>query len=184
MTFDGGDGGWATATAQDGAPPPRAELQADGFRAAMRRAASGVAVITTTHGGVDHGMTATAFASVSMDPPSVLIVVNRETSLHGPLHASGQFCVNILDEEQSVVAQRFASKPSGQSRFETGAWQRDGRTPPQLTGAQARITCRLRETTAVGTHVIFVGDVIDSAAASDGAPLLYLNGSYAKVASR
>lgn len=184
MTFDGGEGGWASATAQDGATPPRAEQQADGFRAAMRRAASGVAIITTHADGVDHGMTATAFASVSMDPPSLLVVVNRETSLHGPLRASRQFCVNILDEQQGAVAQRFASKPSGEARFEAGTWRRNGGTPPQLAGAQARITCRLRESMAVGTHVIFVGDVIGSEAASDGTPLLYLNGGYAKVASR
>jgi len=184
MTFDGRDGGWATANIQDSAPPPPAEHRADGFRAAMRRAASGVAVITTTADGVDHGMTATAFASVSMDPPSLLVVVNKDTSLHGPLRTSGQFCVNILDQDQGAVAQRFASKPSGQARFETGTWQRDGRTPPQLTGAQARISCRLREAMAVGTHVIFVGDVIGSEAASDGGPLLYLNGGYAKVDGR
>ena len=182
MTFDGGEDGWATAAAQDSEAPP--QRQTDGFRAAMRRAASGVAVITTTADGIDHGMTATAFASVSMNPPSLLVVVNKETSLHAPLRASGQFCLNILDHAQHAVAQRFASKPSGQARFETGSWRRDGRTPPQLAGTQARITCRLRETMAVGTHVIFVGDVIDSDAASDGSPLLYLNGAYAEVAPR
>src|SRR5215813_5624410 len=94
----------------------------DQFRSAMRKCAATVMVVTTAHDGQRFGMTATAVIPVSLDPPSILVSVNRSASLNRPLRDAAGFCVNILREGQVALAQAFSGSLAGEERFTVGAW--------------------------------------------------------------
>ncbi len=146
------------------------------FRAAMRRFATGVAIVTTAHGGRVHGFTANAFASVSAEPPTVLICVNRSGSAHPLIASSQRFCVNVLALEQRELAHRFAGGEP-RSRFE-GVAHRIGRSgSPILEGTLAYLDCETDEELTASTHTIFIGRVLD-AGWREGAPLGYFDRAY------
>ena len=95
----------------------------------MRRVASTVNVITVCVGGEPMGITATAMSSLSLDPPSLLICINRTASLHSPLEDVSHFCVNVLHRSQEDIAQMFADRSQQALRFASG-WQVDCDRPP------------------------------------------------------
>ena len=148
----------------------------DGFLGAMRRFATGVAIVTTAHDGHVHGFTANAFASVSAEPPTVLICVNRSGSAHPLIASSQRFCVNILALEQRELAQRFAGGEP-RSRFEGVAYRRGATGSPILEGTIAYLDCANEEELTASTHTIFIGRVVD-AGWRDGAPLGYFDRAY------
>jgi flavin reductase (DIM6/NTAB) family NADH-FMN oxidoreductase RutF len=149
----------------------------DDFKAAMRRFATGVTIVTTV--GADghvHGFTANAFASVTADPPMLLICVNRSAQSHPLISEAGKFCVNILSLEQREVADRFA-RSGIEDRFGQLKWQAGETGSPILEGSLAHFDCTLAEEHTAGTHTIFVGTVVKCGFA-EGTPLGYFNGSY------
>ena len=147
------------------------------LRAAMRRLVSGVAVITTHDGGEPHGMTATSVSSLSFEPPSLLICINRSASMHDIVEASGRFCVNLLSRDQEAVGMRFAQKPDGPSRFEAVGWT-SVHGLPRLAGVQASIFCTKAADLRFGTHTIFVGTVDDVDVGAEIDPLTYVDGRF------
>ena len=153
-----------------------ADLSND-FKQAMRRVASTVNVITVCVGGEPMGITATAMSSLSLDPPSLLICINRTASLHSPLEDVSHFCVNVLHRSQEEIGRMFADKSRRELRFATG-WQVDCARPPQLADAQAAILCRRIRHFPYGTHSIFIGEVEEVAVREDVDPLLYVDGRY------
>jgi flavin reductase (DIM6/NTAB) family NADH-FMN oxidoreductase RutF len=153
---------------------------ADAFRVTMRGAVTGVTIVTTCQTGVDYGMTATAFAPVSMAPPMVLIVVNETTSVYEPLCKSGRFCINILGANQEYIARRFSVKPSDQSRFQSGQWLRDAKSPARLLEAKGWIDCAVDSVIHASTHSVFIGKVMRTHS-SGIKPLLYFDGRYAHL---
>ena len=153
------------------------EALASEFRSAMRALASAVSIISTTHDRQRFGMTATAVTSMSMTPPSVLVCVNQAASLHGPLLASGVFCVNILHAWQSALAQAFGSRQP-EDRFAHGEWLSDERETPYLADAQANIFCDLDASHAYGSHTIMIGKVRGVGMRGPVHPLLYQDGRY------
>ena len=161
---------------------PETALAAE-FKAALRGVASSVTIFTTSIRGARHGMVATAVMSVSMDPASLIIAVNKSASIHDPITDRGLFCVNVLSEWDASISNGFA-KAKGEDRFAFGAWsQRDAGNDesslPYLVTAQASIFCRTREVyTTHGTHSLFVGDVIDVIRSEEISPLTYCNGQY------
>ncbi|AMS45486.1 flavin reductase family protein [Aminobacter aminovorans] len=153
------------------------------FRNALRGMAASVTIITTADGFGRSGMVATAVMSVSMEPPSLVIAVNKSASIHPRISARGSFCVNILSEWEETIASGFASA-KGEGRFAYGAWA--SRTVdashygmPHLVTAEAAIFCK---TSAVydahGTHSLFVGEVIHVERSGAFSPLTYCNGRY------
>ena len=153
--------------------------EADQFKSTMRKLAAGVTVITTSHQGALHGMTATAICSVSADPPTVLIVVNRTTRTHPNIEGAGFFAVNILAKGQRSLAEKFGRKLANQ--FDGVEYVRGERTPsPIMFGVAASLECELVKMVDVGTHTIFVGRVVHSRA-SESEPLAYCEGRYAQV---
>ena len=148
----------------------------DAFLAAMRRFATGVAIVTTTHEGRVHGFTANAFASVSVDPPTVLICVNRSARAHPLIAASQHFCVNLLALEQRALAERFAGGDPVQ-RFDGVAYHAGPTGSPILEGSLAHVDCTLGEELSAATHTIFLGTVVD-AGVRDGSPLGYFDRGY------
>jgi flavin reductase len=147
------------------------------FRDAMRRFATGVTVVTTLVDGVPHGFTANAFASVSADPPTVLICVNRDASAHPLISRSSIFCVNILALEQRELARRFADKSMRATRFDNLATHPAATGAPVIDGTLAYLDCRLAEEYTAGTHTVFLGTVVASGART-GKPLGYFDADY------
>ena len=149
------------------------------FRTALSRFASGVTVVTTIDAsGIPWGMTVSAFSSVSLEPPLVLICIDKHASGHDHLVEDSAFAVNILGEGQEEVSRRFASRDV--DRFE-GVGYRHGTTgTPLLEGAMAHIECIVVSTHPGGDHTIVVGEVV-ATGISEGKPLLYYRGGYAQL---
>ena len=149
-----------------------------GFRAAMRRVASTVNVISICVDGQPMGITATAMSSLSMDPPSLLICINQAAIMHRSMEDVSHFCVNVLHRDQEDIAQMFADRRQHALRFASG-WNMDCARPPRLLDAQAALLCRRIDHHRFGTHSIFIGVVEEVWVRDDVHPLVYLNGSYA-----
>lgn len=150
-------------------------LAAD-FRKVLARYATGVVVVTLRADGDDHAMTANSFTSVSMDPPLVLVCVERDSRFFEALDASdGQWAVSILNADQEGTARWFATKGrplAGQ--FERVAHHRAPNGLPLIDGALAHILCHTEARHEAGDHDILVGQVSDMAIAeAHQQPLLY-----------
>src|SRR3546814_5658596 len=89
---------------------------------ALRRMAKSVNVITCMHEGVRYAMAATAADALSMDPPSMIVSVNRSASLHAPLSAGANFCINVLSRQQEEISRACGGKLKGEERFALGKW--------------------------------------------------------------
>jgi flavin reductase (DIM6/NTAB) family NADH-FMN oxidoreductase RutF len=165
-----------TAPADGGVAHPL-ELQ---FKGAMRRLASGVALITTAHAGRRYGMAATAVSSLSMDPPALTISINRGASMYEALVARGEFCVNILQENHAELCRSF-NAAAGEDRFRFGCWQDHACGLPYLADCQAAVICRTGPTMTFATHTLFVGEVTGIVLDDKVAPLVYLDGGYFAV---
>src|SRR6516162_4304533 len=102
-----------------------AEIQQEraAFRDAMRRFATTVSIISCASGGCRYGMSATGVTSLSVDPPSLLVCVNKSTATHRALSGGGRFCINVLRSIHSHLSQAFSGKLAGEDRFRLGAWQ-------------------------------------------------------------
>ena len=149
------------------------------FRSAAGSFGSGVTVITAGFEGSYHGMTASAFTSLSLEPPQVLVCVNRETRALSIIEACGCFCVNVLDAEQEGLSRLFASKDASQRDGLDGIDFVPGELGvPVLDRVLAFFECRVVQEYDGGDHVIVVGEVEHVGAAQEGEPLLYFRGSY------
>lgn len=148
------------------------------FQEAMRRLAATVTVISTGGEGRCYGMTATAVTSISMDPPSLLVCVNRSASFHAQLCRADDFCVNILGTEQTDLSDLFAGKRSIEERCAYQSWRFDSGKIPFLSDAQANIFCKKQQSLDFGSHSIFIGIVNSVICSNKIEPLLYLNGAH------
>lgn len=157
-------------------PDPSA-LRAD-FRNAMRRLASTVCVVTAAEGERWAGMTMTAVASVSLEPPALLICANRASRLYALLKPGAAFCVNVLRIGHDPVAEAFGrSGEPDEDRFAVGEWVSGGEGP-YLSDALASVFCVHAGAMDYGTHAIVVGEVCAVRLGHDGAPLIYGDGRY------
>lgn len=157
---------------------------AEALRDGLRSLAKAVAVITCQHNGQRYAMTATAISELSMDPPSMLICVNKSASLYEPLSEGADFCINILRAEQADISSLCSGKTKGESRFAVGAWLRSPLGPPYLQDAQANIFCRnVSKNVEHGTHNIFIGEVVEVHRREMTNPLVYMDGRYGEFAS-
>ena len=150
---------------------------APAFKQAMRRVASTVNVITICVGGEPMGITATAMSALALDPPSLLICINRAASLHDAIEDVSHFTVNVLHRDQEHIAQMFADRSQQALRFVSG-WHIDCSRPPRLADAQASILCRRTDHHRFGTHSIFIGVVEEVTMRDEVRPLIYCDGAY------
>ena len=151
------------------------------FKSLMRNIASSVAVITTNQDGKLHGMTATAICSVSADPATILIVVNRSTRSHPIISVAKTFTVNILADHQHAIGARFASKLD--DPFDGIDHRIGSNGNPVIEGVAAHIACTTVSEIEVETHTIFIGRVVGGDV-SKSPPLLYHEGAYKSVSPR
>ncbi len=147
------------------------------FRTLMGRFASGVTVATAIDGnGRAVGMTATAVAAVSLDPPLVLVGVNHSDPLHGALERARTFGLNVLASDQEIVSRRFAADAA--ERFDGVPYHTEPHGVPLLDGVVAAIVCERWHAVPAGDHTLFIGRVLGGVA-TDRAPLLHFRGGYA-----
>lgn len=152
----------------------------DDFRAALGRFVSGVTVVTTRGGDNEPvGMTVSAFASVSLEPPLVLACIDKRASVHGRFAEGTYFGVSILAEDQEHLSRRFASKD--EDRFNGTGYTEGATGTPLLDGAVAYLECRVVHAYPGGDHTIIVGEV-ESTAIGERKPLAYFRGGYSQLA--
>jgi flavin reductase (DIM6/NTAB) family NADH-FMN oxidoreductase RutF len=154
-------------------------IDQDLFRAVLGRFASGVTVVTTRdEHGTPHGMTVSAFSSLSLEPPLVLVCVANDATMAPLLSRVDRFAVNVLSSTQEALSRRFAGQAD--NRFE-GIGYHDGRTgAPVLEDVLAWLQCTIVARHPAGDHTLVVGQV-EHAEAGEGRPLLYYRGGYAQL---
>jgi len=145
------------------------------FKDAMRMLAGAVTIITTGRGQQAAGLTATAVCSLSMEPPRLLICVNRFGSTYATLAESGLFCVNVLSAEQEPLAMAFAGRTgkAGVDKFAAEEWDHAQGSAPRHRAALAAVRCKVHSITLVDTHAIVIGDVTDTYMGPANASLIY-----------
>ena len=153
------------------------------FRSAMRHLAGGVSVITVGQAGDITGMTVTSVSSLSVDPPTLIVSINREASSWPLLERNGFFGVNILNADQVDVAERFAGKGGlkGAARFAGAQWFTGASGVPLLEGALAAIDCEVEGIVERHSHAIVIGRVLDMRLSSRTAALAYWQGQYVAI---
>jgi flavin reductase (DIM6/NTAB) family NADH-FMN oxidoreductase RutF len=151
----------------------------DEFRAVLGRFPSGVTVVTTkATDGSDQGMTVSAFCSVSLEPPLVLICIEKTASVYHSLTAAPGFAVNILSARQEQIARRFSIVDI--DRFEGVGFTRSSSGYAILDDVLGVIECRRFTLFDGGDHTIILGEV-EATRVENGAPLLYYRGGYAQL---
>lgn len=155
-------------------------LDPDSFRSVLGRFASGITVVTSLDvQGRDVGMTVSAFASVSLEPPLVSVCIDHAASMHGALLAARRFGVNILASDQEALSRRFAAVESSH-RFEGIGYERGESGVVLLDDALAHLECVRVAQHDAGDHTLFLGEV-ERAVAREARPLLYYRGGYAQL---
>ena len=148
------------------------------FRHVIGHFATGVTVVTTHKDGADFGATASAMSSLSLDPPMLLVCLNTRSITQEAIHATRRLGVNILGEDQGVVAERFASA-RGANKFAGMNIERGDGGVPLLADSLAFCECQIVEDVVAGTHRVFLANVT-RAVAHDGTPLTYFRGKFGR----
>ncbi len=159
------------------------EVTAGDFRNAMRQLSGGVSVITAGKGRDISGMTVTSVSSLSVDPPSLIVSLNRESSSWPLVKRYGFFGVNILTSDQVDIAERFTGKGGlkGADRFAGAQWTTRASGVPLLADALAAIDCEVEDIVERHSHAIVIGRVLDVAVSARTAALAYWQGRYVAI---
>lgn len=157
-------------------------VDAASFRAVLGQWPTGVAVITTALDGGWHGMTASSFSSVSLEPPLVSVCIDRGIPSHDRIARAGVFAVNILGKDHVELGKRFAGATVSQSRFDGVAATTAKTGAPVLEEAIGWVDCTLFAAHEAGDHTIFVGEVLAADTPRVGAPLLYHSRAWGQFA--
>lgn len=156
----------------------RTPLTSEEFRNVMGHFASGVTVITADDDGNPVGSTASAFTSLSLDPPMVLVCLNKSSHTAQVIHATKRFGVNIVGEDGPDLAMRFAARRD--DKFSGLDWHRGAHEVPLLDQALASVECSVVEETQGGTHYVFIA-AAETATLHPGSPLAYYRGRFGRV---
>ncbi len=153
----------------------------DTFKKTLASFASGVTVVTSQHGDLRHGMTVSAFASVSLEPPLILICAEKASNTLGVIQKSAAFQVSILASAQDELSDLFASKSREALRFDGLECALGVTGCPRIPGALAYLDCRVEHEIDAGDHVVYIG-AVEAAAARVADPLVYFRAGYRKLA--
>ncbi len=154
-------------------------LDAEQLRTAMRAWTSGVAIVTAASGDQQHGMTVSSFTSISLDPPLIIISLQKTSRTRDLVTQAGAFGVTILAADQLELSERFANRPPGSThglegleteKLVTGA--------PFIKGGLAWIDCKVSQVVPVGMNSLFIGEVVAVRVDERGAPLIYHDRTY------
>jgi len=155
--------------------------EAEEIRRAMRAWSSGVTIVTAEHDHERHGMTVSSFASVSLDPPLLMVALQRTTRTSGLVSQAQAFGVTILSANQEEISNRFAGRGDESKDRLDGIETETLKTgAPFLKGGLAYFDCLLRQTIEAGTSTLFIGEVI-AVKGFDGRPLVYHDRRYLQL---
>ena len=154
-------------------------IESQELRRVMGYFATGVTIITITdRDGKPNGLTANAFMSLSLNPPLVLISVDKGATCYTCFEIQNGFTVNFLSEEQEEISRRFATK--GIDKFAGLQWRPGGNGAAIIDGALAHVECRISQCYEGGDHTIVVGEILDARATGER-PLLFYRGKYQRL---
>ncbi|WP_022962155.1 NADH-dependent FMN reductase RutF [Halopseudomonas pelagia] len=154
------------------------EVSREAFRNAMSVLAAAVNVVTTDGPAGRAGFTATAVCSVSDEPPSLLVCLNRSASVYETFCANGHLCVNTLTADQQALSNLFGGKTSMTERFATADWSTECTGAPLLDDALINFDCRITNRVAVGSHDILICEIVSIRQRECGDSLIYFQRSY------
>ncbi len=154
------------------------------FREVMGHFATGISVVTTFEGERPQGITVNAFSSVSLEPPLVMVALDRRRFITPMVRSAGRYAVNVLGADQQALSDCFAHAPvsPGREAFCGASWQPGPTGLPLIDGAIATLECTIVETFSAGDHDLFIGRVDSLQQLGEGvAPLLYYRRRYLRV---
>ena len=146
------------------------------FRQTLSRWPSGVTIVSMRDGDAEHGITVSAFSSLSLEPPLIAVAIARRARAHGFLERLARFAVSVLREDQRHLSDRFAGRPVDLDEPPFEPFDE----LPVVRGAVAHIACTIVQRVTVGDHTLYVGQV-EAARVSDEAPLVYHRGGYHRI---
>ena len=150
----------------------------------MRIFPQGVTVVTWTEPDGARGMTVSAFTSLSLNPPLVLISISKDSSNHDAIVKSEQFAVNFLASDQGSISDRFAGRLKMKERFEGVSFAKGSTGSPVIAGARAVIECLVWRSYDGGDHTILLGEVVRAGKLNGKAPLVYYGQGYTTTGER
>ena len=173
-------GTWETATSVK-EPSPR--VSSEEFREALSRVASSVSIVSTDGAHGIAGFTCSAVCSVTDDPPTIMVCVNRKSAANAIIKANGVLCVSSLGAEQVELSQMFAGvgRVPMNERFAGPHWSVLATGSPYCTQSRVALDCRVADIREVGTHSVIFAEVLSTVHASDGQPLIYHSRNYATI---
>ena len=149
----------------------------DNFRLAMRRYIYSVSIMSNKDNADNpNAITVSSVTSISMDPPSLLICINKSSRIHNSIELESKFCINLLNNKQEDLSNICSDEDMYDQRFKDENWNLDG--IPFLKNAQANIFCKVDKLTSYHTHTIVVGLVEDANYADEISTLTYVDGKY------
>tara|TARA_B100002051_G_scaffold36997_1_gene30654 strand:- start:160 stop:624 length:465 start_codon:yes stop_codon:yes gene_type:complete len=149
----------------------------DNFRLAMRRYIYSVSIMSNKDdSGNSNAITVSSVTSISMDPPSLLICINKSSRIHDTLQIGSKFCINLLKKDQEELSNICSDEESYEERFNNENW--DTKEIPFLSNAQANIFCKVDKLTSYHTHTIVVGLVENANHTNEISTLTYVDGKY------
>jgi len=148
----------------------------DNFRLAMRRYIYSVSIMSSKDDGYLNAITVSSVTSISMDPPSLLICINKSARIHDTLKIGSEFCINLLNKDQEELSNICSDEDSYDERFNDKNWNTKG--VPFLANAQANIFCKVDKLSSYHTHTIVVGLVEDANYSDEISTLTYVDGNY------
>jgi flavin reductase len=155
---------------------------ATSFVSAMGRCATGVTIVGAGHRGEQVAQTVSAMASVSTEPPLLLVCIHRRSPINAVIERSGTFCVNALATRHDHVADTFAGRPwpgKGRWDFTCGRWETSENGNPRLADALSSFDCAVHSVTEAGTHLVYIG-AVQHVTTESGPPLVYVARGYAR----
>jgi len=158
-------------------------IDTDTYRSTLGLWATGVTIITARAADEIHGMTASDFAGVSLDPPLVMVCADKNSNTLGVIEKGRNMCVNLLAAGQDALSNKFASKKEEWTRFEGLDCASAKTGAPLIPGALASLDCEVVALHDAGDHVIVIGQV-EEVVQREGEPLLYYTGSYRSLAEQ
>jgi flavin reductase (DIM6/NTAB) family NADH-FMN oxidoreductase RutF len=154
------------------------------FRAALGQWPTGVALVTTVADGTWHGVTASSFSSVSLEPPLVSVCLARTAFVHDLLAGSGCFGVTVLGKDHAALGRRFARYDPAVDRFAGAAWETAKTGAPLLSTALSWLDCEVVAAHDAGDHTLFIGEVLAAATPRTTSPLLYHSRTWGQFADQ
>ena len=147
------------------------------FINAMRGVTSTVSIISAKEDGERHAMTATSVTSLSLDPPAMLVCVNKDASIHNIINFGSSFCINILSSRQMELAEVCSKSEEGEARFQGKPWIEDDNFI-YAKQSLSNIFCECSDLVEHSSHTIFIGNVTSVLSSDEDSPLIYGSGKY------